>query len=128
VRLHGLLWALAALVPALALADADIDTQIKRVESALARIQAEQQAVYQQFQMVQELKRQARQQAQQDMSRWNAMPPQNYDDQVREQQARESSQDRYRDEADRLYDRYRELEDLKRPLLERLNQLAQERE
>jgi hypothetical protein len=77
--------------------------------------------------MVQELKRQSALQVQQDLSRWNAMPPQNYDDQVREQQARQDRQDRYRDEANRLYDRYRELEEQKRPLLERLNELAQER-
>jgi hypothetical protein len=34
---------------------------------------------------------------------------------------------RYDDEVERLYDRYRELEDQKRPLLERLSELAQGR-
>jgi chromosome segregation ATPase len=108
-------------------ADADVEVQIKRVETALSRIQAEQQSIYQQFQMVQELKRQAMQQAIEDMSRWQAMPPQNYDDLVRAQQARAASRERYRYEADRLYERYRELEEQKKPLLERLNELAQER-
>jgi hypothetical protein len=127
MRVIGWLWALVALLPAAALADSEIDAQIKRVEAALSRLQAEQQSVYQQFQMVQELKRQAMHQAIEDMSRWQAMPPQNYDDMVRAQQAREASRDRYRYEADRLYDRYRELEEQKKPLLERLNELAQER-
>jgi hypothetical protein len=46
---------------------------------------------------------------------------------VREQQAQQDRQQRYQHEADRLYERYRELEEQKQPLLQRLNELAQER-
>jgi chromosome segregation ATPase len=128
MRVIGWLWALVALLPAAALADSEIDAQVKRVEAALSRLQAEQQSVYQQFQMVQELRRQAMQQARQpeQVSR-PSTSPQNYDDMVREQQAQQDREQRYQYEADRLYDRYRELEEQKKPLLERLNELAQER-
>jgi chromosome segregation ATPase len=119
---------LLALVPAIGLADGDVDAQIKRVESALNRIQMEQQTVFQQFQMVQELGRQELQRIEQSVLMYQpSAQPRNYDDVVREQQAYEDRRRRYADEAERLYARYRELEEQKRPLLDRLNELAQER-
>ena len=48
-----------------AIAQEDVDVQIKRLEITLNRIQAEQQSVYHQFQMVQELRRSELQRAQQ---------------------------------------------------------------
>jgi hypothetical protein len=109
-------------------ADPEIDAQIKRVELALNRIQMEQQSVFQQFQMVQELQRQDAQQTMQStlVVRPEMTPP-NYDDVVRQQQTRDERRQRYTQEAERLYQRYRELEEQKRPLLERLSELAQER-
>jgi hypothetical protein len=109
-------------------ARAEIDMQIKRVELALSRIQAEQQSVYQQFQMVQEMRRTEQQQNYQSSLVYTppATPP-NYDDIVRDQQAREARMQGYAAELDRLYARYRELEEQKRPLLDELSQLATQR-
>ena len=102
-----------------------VDAQIKRLEAALNRIQAEQQAVYHQFQMVQELRRTEVRQYQESIQVYTppAAPP-NYDDVVREKEARDERMRRYDGEVERLYDRYRELEEQKRPLLERLSELA----
>jgi chromosome segregation ATPase len=101
------------------------DAQIKRLETALDRIQAEQQSVYHQFQMVQELRRSDIQQYQQSIQVYTppATPP-NYDDVVREKEQRDARMRQYDDEVERLYDRYRELEEQKRPLLDRLSELA----
>jgi len=103
----------------------DVDAQIKRLETALTRIQAEQQSVYQQFQMVQELRRTQTQYATQPIQVYTppATPP-NYDDVVREKAQRESQLKQYDEELDRLYARYRELQEQKRPLLDQLADLA----
>jgi chromosome segregation ATPase len=102
-----------------------VDAQIKRLEVALNRIQAEQQSVYHQFQMVQELRRSEIVQYQQSIQVYTppATPP-SYDDVVREKEERYARMRQYDDEVERLYDRYRELEEQKRPLLERLAELA----
>ena len=111
-----------------AIAQEDVDVQIKRLEITLNRIQAEQQSVYHQFQMVQELRRSELQRAQQSIQVYTppATPP-SYDDVVREKEARETQMRRYGDELDRLYSRYRELEEQKRPLLDQLSDLARGR-
>jgi hypothetical protein len=111
-----------------AFAQEDVDVQIKRLEITLNRIQAEQQSVYQQFQMVQELRRSELQRAQQSIQVYTppATPP-SYDDVVREKEQRKAQMSRYDDELDRLYARYRELEEQKRPLLDQLSDLARGR-
>jgi hypothetical protein len=107
---------------------AELDAQVKRVEIALDRIKMEQQSVYQQFQMVQELRRGELQQSVQSSLVYTPEPtPPNYDDRVREREAREARMQRYADELDRLYARYRDLEEQKRPLLDELAQLAAQR-
>jgi hypothetical protein len=125
--------ALAALLalapPSLAQTDfesaAELDAQVRRVELALNRIQTEQRAVYQQFQMMQELRRGELEQDQQSSYSYTppATPP-NYDEEVEARQARESRLQGYTNELDRLYARYRELEDQKKPLLDELAELA----
>ena len=111
-----------------AFAQDDVDAQIKRLETALNRIQAEQQSVYHQFQMVQEQRRSALQQAQQAIMVYTppSTPP-SYDDVVREKEARDAQMKAYADEVDRLYARYRELEEQKKPLLDQLTELARGR-
>ena len=104
---------------------AELDAQIKGVELALNRIQLEQQSVHQQFQMIQEMRRTELEQIQQSALVYTPEPtPPNYDDMVREKQAREARLQGYQYELDRLYARYRELEEQKRPLLDELAQLA----
>jgi chaperonin cofactor prefoldin len=119
---------LALLWCASAFAQDDVDAQIKRLEVALNRIQAEQQSVYHQFQMVQEQRRSALQQAQQGIYIYTppATPP-SYDEVVREKEARDAQMKAYSDELDRLYARYRELEQQKKPLLDALTELARGR-
>jgi hypothetical protein len=110
-----------------ALAAEDIDREVRRVESALTRISQEQQSVYQQFQMVQELRRSDQTQMQPLQSYTPPATPPNYDDVKREEEARADRVKQYQYELDRLYARYRELEEQKKPLLDELSALAQPR-
>ena len=112
-------------VPVLAVED--IDREVRRVESALTRISQEQQSVYQQFQMVQELRRSDQTQMQPLQSYTPPATPPNYDDVKREEEARAERVKQYQYELDRLYARYRELEEQKKPLLDELSALAQRR-
>jgi hypothetical protein len=124
--LRWLLLALGLLgVPAWA-AD-DLAQQVRQVESALARISQEQQSVYQQFQMVQEMRRSAQAQMQPLQSYTPPPTPPNYDDVKREEEERTQRIKDYQYELDRLYARYRELEEQKKPLLEELSALVQQR-
>jgi hypothetical protein len=124
--------ALACLLSGMAFADAQTDAEIKRVEAELQRIQQEQQSLYQQFQMTLELRRAEKQmenppvpQNPPDYSVAN--PPPNYDDLVRDKAKHEDRIKQYTDELYSKDARYRELEDRKRLLLDRLNQLGQQR-
>jgi hypothetical protein len=110
-----------------ALAAEDIDREVRRVESALTRISQEQQSVYQQFQMVQELRRSDQTQMQPLQSYTPPATPPNYDDVKREEEARAERVKQHQYELDRLYARYRELEEQKKPLLDELSALAQRR-
>ena len=105
----------------------EIDQEMRRVEVALARISQEQQSVYQQFQMVQEMRRSDERQMQPLQSYTPPPTPPNYDDVKREEEARTQRIKEYQYELDRLYARYRELEEQKKPLLEELSALAQQR-
>jgi hypothetical protein len=94
------------------------------LRAALTALQQEQQAVYQQFQMVQTLRAA-------EMPGGGAMPsytppttPPNYDDLVRDRERASARQSDYQAESRRLYERYREIEAQKRPLLERLQEIS----
>lgn len=102
-----------------------LDAQMRRVETALNRIAQEQQSVYQRFQMLQEMRRaELQQSAQQGESYTPPATPPNYEDVVRERNAREQRLQQYNDEIDRLYARYRELDVQKQPLLDAMSELA----
>lgn len=104
-----------------------LQQQMLRVESALNRLSLEQQAVYQQFQMVQELRRNEERLALQRLPIYRipttAAP--SLDDAQRDEQARVQRLNELQAEGDRLYARYRELEEQKRPLIDSLATLAQ---
>ena len=128
-------WAVAAfalLLWGLSLADPAADAEIRRIEAQLTLLQQVQQSAFQQFQMIQELRR-AEIEAQYpqviqnlpDYAMGNAPP--NYDDLVRQKAEREYRIKQYTEDLNRLYARYREIEDQKKALLERLSQLAQQR-
>jgi hypothetical protein len=131
MRFAVLTAALIALAPlARAQSAAELDAEAKRIEATLNRIAQAQQGVYQQFQMVQELRRAELGRPDPFAPQPNvgiAPPPQDYNELQRQREYREN---RIRDltaELDRLYARYQELEDQKRPLLERLGELARGR-
>jgi hypothetical protein len=126
-RLFLAVAALLVLWPALGLADPKTETEIKELESALNRLNQEQQSVYQQFQMVQELRRTEVAGTEQGGSSTYGMaapPPIDYDVQQQQLQQRENRLRDLSDELGRLYAKYRALEEKKRALLDRLDELT----
>ncbi|MGZ8197617.1 MAG: hypothetical protein ACXWVP_04635 [Burkholderiales bacterium] len=105
----------------------DIAQEIRRVETALSRIAADQQVVYQQFQMVQVMLRGEESKMQPLQSYTPPSPPPNYDTVMREQNARAARIKHYQDELDRLYSRYLELETRRAEFVQTLSALAQQR-
>lgn len=102
--------------------------QMQRVEASLNRLSQEQMAVYQQFQMVQEMRRSEERLAVQRLPIYRLStlaPPPSVDDLQRDEDARTQRMNELQAEGDRLYARYRELEEQKRPLLDTLSTLAQ---
>jgi hypothetical protein len=105
-----------------------IAQQMQRVEGALNRLTQEQVAVYQQFQMVQEMRRSEERLSLQRLPIYRLsilVPPPSVDDIQRDEAARTQRMNELQAEGDRLYTRYRELEEQKRPLLDALSSLAQ---
>jgi cell shape-determining protein MreC len=111
-----------------AASDGDQDAQLRRLQVAVSRIQQEQQSAYQQFSMVQEMRRSLMQQT--------APPPPpavsgmdgnlpSYDEQARQRRQLDEQLQRYTVELERLYARYRELDEQKRSLLDRISELSQ---
>ena len=101
--------------------------QMRLVEGALNRLSQEQVAVYQQFQIVQEMRRSEERLALQRMPIYRLStlaPPANVEDIQRDEDARIQRMNQLQAEVDRLYQRYRELEEQKRPLLDSLSALA----
>jgi hypothetical protein len=136
--LHRAVRALCALIafaaiglcPAVAVAQAGADEELRQLDAALTRIQQAQQGVYQQFQMVQELRRAELARPDPFAPQSNvgiAPPPQDYTELQRQREYRENRIKELTAELDRLYARYQELEDQKRPLLERLGEIARGR-
>ncbi len=111
--------------PEPAAARAAQDGQLRALEAELARVVAEQQSVYQQFQMVEGMRR-VETEAMQAVPGANAPPGSapSYDDMVRERKAREQRLQGYVDDLARLYARHRELDDRKRVLLDQIQELS----
>ena len=115
-----------------ALADPATDAEFQRLESQLMRVQREQQSVYQQFQMTQqmrgtELMMQNPPVVQNSPDYGGNNQPPNFDDVAREKADRDYRVKYYTDEMNRLYARYLELDAQKRMLQDRLDALAQSR-
>jgi hypothetical protein len=105
----------------------EADAELKRIEAILNRLQQAQQSAYQQFQMVQELRRAelARPDPGALPATGVAAPPGNYEDLQRQRAQREQRLKDLQAETERLYARYQALEEEKRPLLERMQTLSQ---
>ena len=107
-----------------------VDPRITQLEMALNHVSQEQQSVYQQFQMLQELRRNEMQDANmlvtQDMGGVKDMPPISYDDSIRLQRERKERFQQQSRDLDRLYARYAELGEQKKVILDQLRELAKE--
>jgi hypothetical protein len=110
--------------------DRKVDPRVTQLEMALNHVSQEQQSVYQQFQMLQELRRNETQDANmlvtQDMGGVKDMPPISYDDSIRLQRERKERFQQQSRELDRLYARYAELGEQKKVILDQLRELAKE--
>jgi hypothetical protein len=125
MRSLALTLAMLAVAPAWS-AEEDIRRQALQAQSALNRLTQEQQAVYQQFQMVQELRRNEERLAIQRLPIYRITNPVaiSLDDAQREEDRRLQRVNELQAESDRLYARYRELEDQKLPLFDTLASLG----
>jgi hypothetical protein len=107
-----------------------VDPRIAQLEMALSHISQEQQSVYQQFQMLQEMRQSEVQDinplVMQDMGGVKDMPPITYDESVRVQRERKDRFQQHARELDLLYARYSELGEQKKAILEQLRELARE--
>jgi hypothetical protein len=107
-----------------------VDPRITQLEMALNHVSQEQQSVYQQFQMLQELRRNEMQDANmlvtQGMGGVKDMPPISYDDSIRLQRERKERFQQQSRDLDRLYARYAELGEQKKAILDQLRELAKE--
>ena len=128
-------WAFAALALCLsvvALADAATEAEIRRLQAQLDQLQHLQQSVYQQFQMIQELRRteidaQYPQVIQNSPDYAMGNSPPNYEDVMRQRAERDTRIKQYTYDLNRLYAQYQDLENQKRALIDRLNLLIQQR-
>jgi hypothetical protein len=109
------------------------DPRLAQLEIALNHLSQEQQAVYQQFQMIQELRRNEIQDSQPltvqgylTMGGVKDAPPASYDDNIRLQRERTERIQQYTRDLSQLYARYAELGNQKGALLDQLTELAQQ--
>ena len=106
-----------------------VDPRITQLEMALNHVSQEQQSVYQQFQMLQELRRNEIQDSNplvQEMGGVKDMPPISYDESIALQRERKERFNQHTRDLDRLYARYAELGEQKKVILDQLRELAKE--
>ncbi len=112
----------------LALADPAPEAEMRGIEAEIVRVQQEQQATFQSFQMTQEMRRVEQSTldvpAVQGAAAMN-LPPRNYEEMVRSEQEVRNRSGQYATDLKRLYARNTELEEQKRALRERLDALRQ---
>lgn len=97
------------------------DARLERLEAAYNRIHQEQQTIFQQFQMVLELRRKELESPPSTLlQRYPTMGELDYDENVRRQQAYQERLQRYDQDISRAYTRYLELSSQKRQLLEQM--------
>lgn len=100
------------------------DEDLKALQEQLSLITQEQQAVFQQFQMIQQLRRSN---AEPPIPPIGGGPPGNYDDMVASKRAQAERDEAYARELRELYQRHQDLERDKEPILQRLRQLRESR-
>lgn len=100
------------------------DNNVKALQDALTLINQEQQALYQQFQMLQQLRRANAESVHPPIG---GGPPGNYDEVVAAKRAHAEREESYARELQEIYRRHRELEQEKQPIVENLRRLRQEK-
>ena len=111
---------------------ADAAAQIRQLEKTLARIQQESQSTYQQFLMIQELRRNEIDAPlpitiPPSLSS-NSIPIPKYEELVKEKQEKEERIKKYTDDLDRLKARYTELENERKEIFDQINSLENKAE
>ncbi|ALQ52516.1 hypothetical protein ATY38_05125 [Nitrosomonas ureae] len=110
----------------------DQEAQIRELEKTLTLIQQESQSTYQQFLMIQELRRNEMAEVPQAVRLPNSpsqsIPIPNYEDLIQLKQEKQERIDKYTTDLDHLYARYRELEDEKQAIFEQIRSLAKKPE
>lgn len=106
----------------------DQEAQIRELEKTLTRIQQESQSTYQQFLMIQEMRRNEMAEVPQTLRQPNiplsqSIPIPNYEDLIQLKEEKQDRIDKYTTDLDRLYARYRELEDEKQTIFEQIRSL-----
>ncbi len=119
------------LVSFAAVADSDDEAELKRLQGALILLNQEQQAVYQQFQMVQELRHTNAQGFANPVPSPYVLPPpgytgevQNYADVVEAQKSQIRHTEELAERAEQLYAKYGEIEARKKPIQQRIYELT----
>jgi hypothetical protein len=123
---------LIGLLASVAYAQPEADAEIRQLQSQIFVVQQEQQSLFQQFQMLQSLRRDEQQAANPTVIENSPVyssdnPPPNYDDMVRDKAARDGRIRQYTSELNTLYARYQSLEQQKQSLVARLRELTQAR-
>lgn len=110
----------------------DQEAQIRELEKTLMRIQQESQSTYQQFLMIQELRRNEMAEVPQAVKLPNSpsqsIPIPNYEDLIQLKQEKQERVDKYTADLDQLYARYRALEDEKQVIFEQIRSLEKKPE
>jgi hypothetical protein len=109
----------------------DADAQIRQLEKTLARIQQESQSTYQEFLIIQELRRNEMLEAPvliPPSLSGKSVPIPNYEDAVEREQEKQDRIVKYTADLDRLYTRYEELGNEKQEIFEQIKRLEQKPE
>ena len=120
------------LMPVVVRADAEVDAEIRQLQASIAALQQEQQSLYQQFQMTQELRRTETQDLNPGVIQNSPVydiysPATSYEDQERAKRERLDRIQKYTQDLNSMYARYRALEDQKTALRARIDELMQQR-
>ncbi len=104
------------------------DAEIRQLEKTMARISQESQASYQQFLMIQELRRNEMLESPDTIPpnlTGKSVPIPNFEDLMRRRQEKNDRMEKYSMDLDRLYTRYKELENEREAIFEKIKSLEQ---
>lgn len=108
---------------------AENEQQINQLEKALMRVQQDAQATHQQFLMIQELRRNEMLGSPLESlpdTTVESTPIPKYEEMMRRQRERKNRVEQYTADLDRLYARFKALEEERQMLMDQLNQLEQQ--